>query len=301
MDFNNLIHDLTSLPVLPQAYHKCCDLLEQKNTDSKALANVVACDPAMAINVLKLVNSAFYNMPRSIERLDHAISIIGQQGFKDLILTTSVVRVMEQLAHGQVDLDVFWHHSIFTGLVARRLALYAYLANCERFFIAGLLHDVGQLIYFDIKPQKAQQVRQLIDTHGIDVIVAEKKILGFDHQVLGAALCRHWNLPEWLQETIEHHHMPSESRHYKTESSVIYLANEISRIHFCGLTTSDNQRVAYLTTRNMSAWRTLNLTEDIIEYVVAEATEQLNEVLATLVPNVTVSKSKLSQAETSSS
>jgi HD-like signal output (HDOD) protein len=286
MDFNNLIHDLTSLPALPEAYHRCCYLLEQKSTDSKALADVVACDPAMAISVLRLVNSAFYNMPRPIERLDHAISIIGQHGFKDLILTASVVRAIEKLAHGQVDINTFWYHSIFTGLVARRIALHGYMANCERFFIAGLLHDIGQLVYFDVKPNKALQIRELIETHGIEVTVAEEKILGFDHQLLGAALCQHWKLPVWLQETIQYHHIPSQSTDYRTEASVIYLANEIARLHFRGLTSSDQKMVAYQSTRNATAWKTLNLTEDIIEYVVAEALEQLNEVLATLVPSM---------------
>ena len=293
MDFNNLILDLTSLPALPQAYHKCCDLLEQKRTDSKALADVVACDPAMAISVLRLVNSAYYNMPRTIERLDHAISIIGQQGFKDLILTTSVVKAMEQLAYGQVDMDVFWYHNIFTGLVARRLALHAYLANSERFFIAGLLHDVGQLIYFDVKPQKAVQVLELVKKHRIEVVVAEKKILGFDHQELGAALCRHWQLPAWLQDCIEHHHLPNQSVHYKTEASVVYLANEISREYFGGLIAADSQMLAYRTSRNESAWAALNLTEDIVEYVIAEASEQLDGVLETLVPKASKPKFKL--------
>lgn len=286
MDFQNFIQALTSLPALPQAYHRCCYLLEQDNTDSATLAAVVAADPAMTISVLRLVNSAFYKMPRKIERLDHAISIIGHQAFKSLILTAAVVRAVSHLAHGKVEIDIFWRHSIFTGLVARRLALHSYMSNCERLFIAGLLHDIGQLIYFDIKPQKSLEVCDLVDKYDIEITTAEQKILDFDHQMLGAELCKHWQLPAWLQQAIRHHHSPKLAPDYHEEASVIYLANLIAEEHYPGLSSQGqaHNRLADID-RNDRIWRGINLSEDVIDTVVKEAFEQFNEVVSLLVPS----------------
>lgn len=292
MDFHDLIEDLTSLPALPQAYHRCCYLLEQETTDSNALAAVVGAEPALAISVLRLVNSAFYNMPRKIERLDHAISIIGHRDFKQLILTAAVVRAVRQLANGLVDMDVFWRHSIFTGLVARRLALHSYMANCERLFVAGLLHDIGQLIYFDVKPQKSIQVCELIEKYGIDTIIAEDKVLGFDHQTLGAALCQHWQLPVWLQDTIRHHHAPGQSIDYRAETSVLYLANVIANQYYPGLASQGRNGAVPDPGVNDLARREINLTDGVVESVVKEALEQLDQVLGALVPNAKTAANK---------
>ena len=289
MDFKNIIQDISSLPTLPQAYHQCCHLLELESTDSVALAAVISAEPAMAISVLRLVNSAFYNMPRKIERIDHAISIIGQQSFKQLILTAAIIKAVDSLAHGEIDIEVFWRHSIFTGLVARRLALHSYLPNCERLFIAGLLHDIGQVIYFDIKPQKSLQVCDLVKRYGIDITVAEHKVLGFDHQELGYELCKHWQLPTWLQQTILHHHSPQLASEYQAEASIIYLANYITAQYYPGLPSHEHKGpVTYNSSRNDLAWKAINLSEDVIEYVVEEATEQFEDVLNSLLPKVNI-------------
>lgn len=291
MSFNHLIEDLTSLPALPQAYHRCCQLLEQENTDSKALAEVVAVEPAMTISVLKLVNSAFYNIPRQVERIDHAISILGQQDFKQLILTASVVKAVDSLAHGEVAIDVFWRHSILTALLARRLGLYAYMANCERLFITGLLHDVGQLIYFDLKPQKALEVCKLINKYQINVNVAEEKVLGFLHQTLGSKLCQHWQLPQWLDQTIAHQYQPSEAGDFELEASVIYLANIMASEHYPGLTDQETEfdQLGDPALIN-KAWKKLNLNEDIGQEALSEALEQLEGVLESITPTVKLPK-----------
>ena len=287
MGFNNLIEDLTSLPSLPQAYHRCCQLLEQENTDSKALADVVAVEPAMTISVLKLVNSAFYNIPRSIDRIDHAISILGHQDFKQLILTASVVKAVDSLAHGEVAIDVFWRHSIFTALIARRLALHAYISNCERLFITGLLHDVGQLIYFDLKPQKALEVCALINKYHINVNVAEDKILDFEHQDLGSKLCQHWQLPVWLDQTIAYQYKPSEAGEFELEASIIYLASIMASEYYPGLTDQETEFDELGDSRMIAqAWNKLNINDSIAKEALDEALEELEGVLESITPTV---------------
>ena len=287
MDFNLLVEKVNSLPSLPQAYHKCCHLLEQEVTDSTALAKVVSTDPGMTMAVLRLVNSAFYSLPRKIERLDHAISIIGQNKFRDLILTASVVEAMSKLAGGEINMEAFWRHSVLTGLLARRIGLYCYLPNSERLHIAGLLHDVGQLIYFNLLGTKALKVCELVSKLGIEPHVAERKVLGFTSHQVGGALCRAWNLPDWLTETVENHHQPSNSEQFEQEASVIGLANRLSSQHFPGITSLGSFNAMDKVQHEVEEVHTgLNLSSDDIELATEEALEQLDSVLASLIPEL---------------
>jgi len=287
MDFNLLIQSIESLPSLPQAYHKCCFLLEREVTDSKDLAQVVMTDPAMTIAVLKLVNSAFYNVPRKIERLDHAISIIGHTKFRDLILTASIVRAMSNLASGRVDMEVFWRHSIYTALTAKRLALHAYLPNSERLFLAGLLHDIGQLVYFDMFETKAMKVAQLVGKLSVDVVVAETKVFGFTHQDIGSALCQHWQLPEWLEEPIKYYRSPQQSLYFKHESSILALANSIAEQKYPGLATlGEPQKNIQSVVDDALVWQKVNVDQDLLPTVISDVEDQLQSVMSSLVPEL---------------
>jgi len=283
MDFNLLVKKIDALPSLPQAYHKCCELLEQKDTDSAALSVVVSNEPAMALSVLKVVNSAFYNLPRKIERLDHAISIIGHDKFRDLILTTTVVEAMSKVAGGEVNMEAFWRHSVLTGLIARRVGLYSYLPNNDRLHIAGLIHDVGQLIYFSMLNNKAVEVCDLVSKLGIETHVAEQKILGFNHHDIGAALCKAWKLPEWLIDIISNYNKPKKSRYCELECHVIFLANQIADQHFPGITLLNKERVD--STINVVE-TPLSLSQQDIEMSTEEALEQLEQVVSSLIPNL---------------
>lgn len=44
-------------------------------------------------------------------------------------------------------MDRFWQHSVMAGLAARGLAQRLHLRQGEHFFIAGLLHGFGKLIF----------------------------------------------------------------------------------------------------------------------------------------------------------
>lgn len=287
MDFNLLVDKVNSLPSLPQAYHKCCHLLEQEVTDSAALAKVVSTDPGMTMAVLRLVNSAFYSLPRKIERLDHAISIIGQNKFRDLILTAAVVEAMSKLAGGEINMEAFWRHSVLTGLLARRVGLYCYLPNSERLHIAGLLHDVGQLIYFNLLGTKAMKICELVSKLGVAPHVAERKVLGFDNHQVGEALCKAWNLPQWLTQIVAHHHEPEKSEHFVQEARVICLANKIAGQHFPGLTSLGSFNAVV---KNQSAideiHTELSLSPEEIEMATEEGLGQLEGVLSSLIPDL---------------
>lgn len=286
MDFNLLIEKIEALPSLPQAYHKCCYLLEQESTDSNNLAIIVSSDLAMTVMVLRVVNSALYNLPRKIERIDHAISIIGHQKFKELILTTVIVDAMSKLSNSNINMEAFWRHSVFTGLIAKRLALYSYFPNADRLHTAGLVHDVGQLIYFTMLGTKALKVCELVSKFKIEPRVAEQKVLGFNHHAIGAALCKAWKLPNWLIDVVSYYNEPESSTEFVQECRVVSLANKIANQYFPDITSLSNSNTGEINFNSEVFETKLPLSLEHIEMATEEALEQLEDILMVLVPKL---------------
>lgn len=237
-------------------------------------------DPGMTARLLKIVNSPFYGFPSKIDSIARAITIIGTQDLRDLILATSVVKAFSGLTNDMVTMESFWHHSIGCALIARGLATQRQEPHPERFFVAGLLHDIGNLLIYQKIPELAREAL-LRATHQGEVLhVAEQAVMGFDHAAVGGELLRVWNLPKYLEEAVAFHHAPEKAKQFPIDAALIHLANIIATAVRFG--NSSNQHVAPL---QNSAWDIVGLSVNVIETVVIEAETHFGETLRLLQPN----------------
>ena len=127
-----------------------------------------------------------------------------------------------------LDMESFWQHSIAAGLAARTLAALSGEYNVERFFVAGLLHDIGRLILCVRAPEKTKEILETAAKSERPLYVVEQEILGFDHAEVGGKLLLNWNLPERLAESIKCHHQTSKARTHVEEAAVVNLADGIA-------------------------------------------------------------------------
>src|SRR3569832_2368838 len=112
------------------------------------IGHVFSRDPGLTTRLLKIANSAFYSFPSQIDSVSRAITIIGTRELRDLILATSVARLFKGLPNDLVSMDDFWRHSVCCGLAARALAAQRGERLLERFFVAGLRHDIGGVLLY---------------------------------------------------------------------------------------------------------------------------------------------------------
>src|SRR5437773_5765052 len=117
------------------------------------VGEVIEKDPDLTARLLKLGNSSFYGFPSRLETVAEAISLIGIQQVQDLIIATSVVDTFAGVRPDFVNMESFWRHSLACGIGARILGIMKRMPNPERFFVAGLLHDVGRLVLFSQSPE----------------------------------------------------------------------------------------------------------------------------------------------------
>ena len=275
-----LIDNTLELASLPAVVMRAMELLNNPNTSASDIGEIIAEDPALSVRLLKIVNSAFYGFPSRIDTISRAITIIGTLELTDLILGSSAIRVFAKLPNQLVDMEKFWEHSLYAGVVARVLARYLRAPNTERCFVMGLLHDIGSLVLYRQEPDRSRQAMEAAIGQSQPLHLAERQVFGFDHGDVGAALMHAWNLPDSFVEIARHHHAPATAERYRLETATIHLADVITGMaHSTG---SETEQVAPL---EPGAWELTGLSVDIMEPVIAEADAQFEEARAAILPH----------------
>lgn len=273
----DLVNETVELASLPSVVMRAMEMLNSADTSASDIGEIIAEDPALTARLLKIVNSAFYGFPSRIDTVSRAITIIGTLELTDLIVGSSAIETFSRLPNQLVNMQDFWEHSLYAGIVARLLSRYLRAPNTERCFIMGLLHDIGSLVLYRQEPDLARQALEKANRESLPLHLAEREMFGFDHGEVGAELMRSWNLPESFVETALHHHQPTTAERYRMETAVVHLADVIS-----GMAHSTGSGTQQTSVLEPGAWELTGLSVDIMEPVVAEADAQFEEACAAL-------------------
>lgn len=214
---------------LPIVYTRINEAVNNPRSSTSEISSIISDDPGLASRLLKIVNSAFYGYPSRIDTISRALFIVGTQQLRDLALGTSIVHLFKGIPKTLVDMESFWRHSIACGIAAKIMAAYCRTqVNVERFFVAGLVHDIGRLILYKKKPEEAQKALILARDEGALLHRAEQDLFGFDHAAVGRLLIRMWKLPQSLEEVVACHHHPLGAAAYPLEAAMIHVADIIA-------------------------------------------------------------------------
>jgi len=216
---------IASLPVI---FYQVNEAVNDPETSFGEIASIVNGDAALCARLLKIVNSSFYGFPSTIETITHAITIIGTAQLRDLMLATTVMTKFKGIRSNLVNMDSFWRHSIACGLAARIIATLRQESNADRFYVMGLLHDVGRLILFMAIPDRMESLLTRCLSGENLLHLLERDMLGFDHSEVGEALLKTWNLPPRLTEAVGNHHNPGDFSKQPVENVIIHTADIIA-------------------------------------------------------------------------
>lgn len=188
-----------SLPVLPATLIRVIDHANRPEPDFKAIADIIRTDPAIAGEVMSLVNSAAYASSTPIKDLQRAIIHVGSRRIRSLALAVAA-RLTVFRNCDQRRAEKLWMHSLATAILARAIAR-ASSGEPEEAFLAGLMHDVGKTVVLGLvaEEERARPKSPIPDT-------LVEKLFEDCHTGTGVAIAREWQLPKELQESIEHHH-----------------------------------------------------------------------------------------------
>jgi HD-like signal output (HDOD) protein len=201
---------LGQLATLPSVTLKIMRLADDPHATGDALDQLLAADPALGARVLRVVNSAFYGLPRTVSTTSAAIVRLGFAAIRNIAIAASLTRMFRG---GRVsdtfDAKDLWHHSVAVAEAARLLALRTRRASADEALLAGLLHDIGIVVAMQASRSEFERLLRALDGPlPLTFAQAESAHLHTTHEMLGAALSVSWGFPPSLALVTGHHHAP---------------------------------------------------------------------------------------------
>lgn len=257
-ELSQITEQVIDLITLPEIYLKISRLMDDSYSSIDDFAEVVRHDPSLSSTVLKVVNSAFYGFSGEVDSVDRAINLIGIGQLHIIALSASAISALDCLQYpkNMLSLKTFWRCSLFTGVLARQLALLLNQSNSERFFVSGLLHEIGYLALYTKRNEITFQVAQLKQQKGINQAQAEQQILGFHYGDVGAELMSKWNLPHFFQHITQHQPFPQNVNKDALSIALLHIAHGYAHHQFIDVENELDQLI------HTSVWTTTKITPD---------------------------------------
>jgi putative nucleotidyltransferase with HDIG domain len=258
---------IQDLPTLPGVLDEVTKLVENPETSTEEIANVIGKDQVLSAKVLKMVNSPIYGFPGRISSIQHGLVLLGFNVIRGIIISTSVFDMMVQAMQG------LWEHSIGVATASNIVARRAGFDDPEEYAVAGLLHDLGKVVTAVQLPELHESILNTAKEKTLSYYKAEKHVLGFAHDRINAWLARHWHLPGNIREAMSRHHSPHMAELYKSTACVVHLGDFMVRLFEFG--NSGDDQTAYL---RPEAMKELGFKMSDLERCMDELADQLLDV-----------------------
>ncbi len=227
MKLELLAKSASKLFTLPEICIKIQDVIHDPSSNARDIAKLIAIDPSLSARLLKIANSSFYNFSSQIDDLGRAVNVIGTEDLYSLALATTAPSTFSSLDDNQnIDMAQYWRHSVMSGLIGRALAQQSSIRNSERLFLAGLFHNLGQLVVLEQLPEDFKKIEALKESDRAPWEI-EKEILGFSYADVSTELLKFWKMPDNILELVKTQHDPSQSSDPRT-ASMIHIASRMA-------------------------------------------------------------------------
>ena len=175
------------------------------------IANWIEQDPLMTGRVLALANSALYARSVPILSVRLAVTRLGLNPLRQLVLSVSMSRFWSQLpTPNQWSTARFAHHSVATAVLSEMISFQVAHEEMQLAFLAGLFHDIGRLIIAVLLRQDSEALVRLTQNEHLGLEQAERELVGFPHSEISASIVRSWNLPAPIETAVRFHENPED-------------------------------------------------------------------------------------------
>ncbi len=229
------IEGISHIATLPATTLRIIELVGDTTSTAQDLHNVISNDPALCSRILKVVNSAFYGLPRQIGSINRAIVLLGLNAVKNIAIAASLTKLFRggELCPGFSARDL-WIHCVATAAGSKLICDELKLGLSDEAFLSGLIHDIGIMVEVQaMRPELTQVFEEMtFDSDGApqcDMREVEQRVLGADHTAFGAGLCETWKFPKSFSYVTRHHHNPNElPEGHRMLTSIVHVADRLS-------------------------------------------------------------------------
>ena len=277
-DIGTLTRHITALPPLPEAMTEVLLALNRSQLSAKRSIELIEHDPALAARTLRLANSAFYGVPGRVASIGDAVRMLGLRTVSGVLAAAAVHNTLRVGACPGFHFQAYWQHAIATALAARALAPIAG-RDADEAFLAGLVHDIGQLALAAFQPGHASAALAQAQARDLPAEQAEQAVLGLAHPQVGALLAMHWHFPAPIVQAIAQHHAaePAGPGQRVSLSGLVQAANAVA--HALDLGADPQEAVPAI---DKSVWQALALSPEAALRIFDEVERGTHEISALL-------------------
>ena len=231
LEMVEMICALEKLPSVPAVYCELVEALANPEADLSDMAKIISRDAGMSAKVLQLANSAFFGLRGEVGSILDAVSFLGVETVRYLVLMVGVCEQFRSNLFAPGFVDSLWAHSVQTANLARIIAQteQTTLALAEQAYVAGLLHDVGKLVFAENLSRSYREVIDFSRAQNEPEWKVEREILRATHGDVGAYLLDLWGLPEAVTLAVALHHEPrTQESDQITPLTIIHVANVLA-------------------------------------------------------------------------
>jgi len=223
---------IEKMPSISPIFNKLTEMARNLETDSREMVKVIMLDPVLTAKVIRVVNSAFYGLKSPVNSLVDAILFLGVNTVKNLAMSTAVLeKILVSGKNPPLDPDAFWKHCLGAAVASKMLARAKNVPVPEQelYFLAGLLHDLGKVLFIQAVPDLYRNIIQQSQAEGTPLHQMEQKGLGVSHAQAGGALARKWKMNDLMIEVIERHHEPDSIASDNAMLKLVIVANNLCK------------------------------------------------------------------------
>ena len=239
MELKTLLDNPSKLPTIPKVAQRLIESFSSEDVTVEEIASQLAADPALSAKLLRLANSAYFHVSRTIGTVDDALRMLGFVMVRNLVLGNGMVAAFRNVQG--IDLQQFWRYNLYTACASRWLATTAGV-NADMVFTLGLMHGVGQLQMHVGMPAEMVPIDKKLGVLEAGRAELEVSKLGFHYGDVSGELARLWNFPQPLIDALRAIPQPLAGPEFSEPAAWVHLGAWRARAEVLGMT--DAQIVA---------------------------------------------------------
>ena len=174
---------MSCLPSPPRIHFDVCTAISH-SAGLAEIAHIIDGDIAVTAKLIQIVNSAFFTQGTQVTTVQRALSVLGTDVVRGLLLGVEVFRGFEASGVGVAKSEAVRKHSKFVAQLARTLAPRELSGDA---YVAGMLHDIGDLVLASVSRAPSHVA---------------------DHTRAGGFLLGLWGIADDIVDAIAYHHEP---------------------------------------------------------------------------------------------
>ena len=221
MQLEELFQQPQALPAVPKIVQELIDSFNDEDVSIESIARKLAADPVLSARLLRLANSAYYHVSRTIGTVPESIAMLGFVTVRTLVISSGLTGGYKSMPG--LDLSQFWRYSMHTAAISGWLAQQARV-NRDQAFTVGLMHAIGELVMHAGMPAAMQQLDQQSSPFDDGRLALEESTFGYHFATVGSELARQWRFPLSFVNAICHFPAPLTQAKFDPVAGVLHLA-----------------------------------------------------------------------------